>query len=324
MPDSVEFVPAKQIITPLPKGTDYFAHTHNMNIYRGCSHGCIYCDSRSVCYQIEDFDQVRAKENALSIIEKELAAKTKSKSKSKSSKISIKTGGNDDVRKMIIGTGAMSDPYNIFEKELCLTRGALDLIDRYKCGVSVTTKSALIARDRDFFVNINQHSPVNIAVTITSADPDICAKIEPNVSTSVERFSAMKILAGSGLFTGVYMNPVLPFITDSEENITELIGNAAAAGAKYAVCFFGVTLRKGNRDYFYQNLTGFPGVRQKYESTFGNTYSCSAPNAEMLYTIFKKECQKHNLLYKMSDISEAIRQNAQTAPQKQKTLGDFY
>ncbi|WNY25606.1 SPL family radical SAM protein [Methanolapillus millepedarum] len=318
--DAINFVPAKQIITPLPKGTDYMAHTHNMNIYRGCNHGCIYCDSRSVCYQIENFSQVRAKENALFLIEKELSAKSKAGAKG-----SIRTKKEDgNAQKIIVGTGAMSDPYNSFEKDLCLTRGALDILDRYKCGVSVTTKSALVARDLDLFLKINQHSPVNIAITVTTIDSTVCSKIEPNVSTSKERFSAMKKLSEADLFTGVYMNPVLPFITDSKENISEIVNEAAAAGAKYAMCFFGVTLRKGNRDYFYQNLGGFPNVRQKYETLFGNKYECAAQNAEELSAAFKQACQKQGLLYKMPEISEAIRKNSKGQNKiKQKKLSDF-
>ncbi|MDL2260859.1 radical SAM protein [Methanimicrococcus sp. OttesenSCG-928-J09] len=230
------------MILPVKYEIDLFGSTHMMNIYRGCDHGCIYCDSRSECYQggrpAGDFGTVHAKENALALIEQELQNRRKA-----------------NASEMVVGTGSMSDPYNSFEKELELTRGALHLFDKYRCGVGVITKSALAARDTDLYSRIQTHSPVNVGITITAADEEVCRKIEPNVSTTAERFGAIKILADAGVFCGVHMNPILPYITDSEENVRRIVEKSAENGARYVLCYsFGMTLRKGNREYYYENL----------------------------------------------------------------------
>lgn len=290
----MEFAPAKHLLTPI-RGTmdDFFYTNWNMNLYRGCSHGCIYCDSRSLCYRLDHFDVVRPKENALKLLESEIRSKR---------------------RPGIISMGAMSDPYNPLEKELCLTRSALEIIRRYRFGASFTTKSALCARDAGLLADISRHAPVRVQLTITCADDALCQRIEPRVSPTSERLAAVRILSAAGVYTGVWINPVLPFITDSRENIIGVVRASAEAGAKFAVCFFGMTLRSGNREYYFNALEKeFPGIRAKYLTTFGNAYECAAPDAEQLSRAFIAECERYGLVWRFSDINNTMMatQNAQ-------------
>ena len=200
-----------------------------MNIYKGCCHGCIYCDSRSDCYGIEDFDRVRIKENSINLIEKDLKSKRK---------------------KGIVATGAMSDPYNPFEEKFLLTRKALELIDKYNYGAAIATKSDLIIRDIDVLKRIKEHSPVLCKITITTADDELSKKIEPNVCLSSERFKAIKKLSDEGIYTGILLMPILPFINDTEENIISIVRKAKENGAKFVYPAFGVTLRSNQRIHF--------------------------------------------------------------------------
>lgn len=278
----MEFVPAKSIISSYKPNNNWFGNDYNMNIYKGCSHGCIYCDSRSECYHVDNFDQVRAKENALEIIEKELKSKR---------------------RKGVIGTGAMSDPYNPFEKEYQLTREALKLIHKYGFGVSIATKSDLIVRDIDLLREISNHSPVLVKITITAADDKLCQKIEPHVALSSSRFKAIQEFSESGIFAGVLLMPVLPFIEDNEENIFNIIKQAHECGAKFIYPAFGVTLRQNQREWFYRQLDlKFPSIKEQYVSHFGNAYECRSPNSKALWELLKRECQQREILYRMEDI----------------------
>ncbi len=284
----MKYIAAKTIISAYRANNPWFGNNYNMNIYKGCSHGCIYCDSRSACYHVENYDQVRAKENALALIERELKAKRK-------------TG--------VIGTGAMSDPYNPLEQELKLTRGALALVNRYRFGVSIDTKSDLISRDLDLLQAIAGHSPVLIKITITTADDTLCKKIEPNVALSSERFAALNKLAAKGIFAGILLMPVLPFIEDTEDNIRSIIHLARENGAKYIYPAFGVTLRQNQREWYYQKLDQlFPGLKEKYITHYGNSYECPSPKAKELWEIFQTECAARNILYKMEDIIKAYKQ----------------
>ncbi|MCL2142300.1 MAG: radical SAM protein [Methanimicrococcus sp.] len=307
----MKYIPAKKMILPAASGSDLFGNTHTMNIYRGCSHGCIYCDSRSECYKSgrldDDFSEIYAKENALLLIEQELKARRKSSPK------------------MIIGTGSMSDPYNVCEAEFELTRSALSLFNKHKCGISVITKSALVTRDIDIYSEIQSHSPVNIGITITAARDDVCQKIEPNVSTTSDRLNAIKELADADIFSGIHMNPVLPKITDTIENVKTIIEKAAENNAKYVLCYgFGLTLRDGNREYYYENLDKhYPGLKEYYTKKYGMKYSCQCDSAKELFAVFKHECNRHNLLYKSEDINAAWKKQKQGQKQEQKSLGDF-
>jgi len=278
----MEFVSAKTIISSYADNNHWFGHNYNMNIYKGCCHGCIYCDSRSECYRIDNFDIVRAKKDALALINKELKSKKR-------------TG--------VIGTGAMSDPYNPLEKEYSLTRGALELINMHGFGVSIATKSSLITRDIDILKKIKSHSPVLVKITVTTCDDELCTKIEPNVVAASKRFSAIKELSDNGIFTGILLMPVLPFLEDNEENITGIVKLAHENGAKFIYPAFGVTLRQNQRDWYYKKLDeNFSGIKQKYLQQFKNDYECRSPKAKELWKIFKRECDRFEILYKMNDI----------------------
>ncbi|SMC99435.1 SPL family radical SAM protein [Sporomusa malonica] len=284
----MEFIPAKSIISGYETGNAWFGKNYNMNIYKGCCHGCIYCDSRSECYRVENFDEVRAKENALTLIARELASKRR-------------TG--------VIGTGAMSDPYNPFEKEYRLTRGALELINAHRFGISIATKSDLITRDIDVLKAISSHSPVLIKITITTAEDELCKKIEPYAAESSRRFAAIKELASNGIFTGILLMPVLPFLEDNDKNISEIIYLAYKNGAKFIYPAFGVTLRQNQREWYYKRLDeNFPGLKQKYVKQFVNAYECRSPNAKALWQLFQKECDRLGILYKMEDIIKGYKQ----------------
>ena len=288
----MNFIPAQSIISGYAENNFWFGNNYNMNIYKGCCHGCIYCDSRSECYKVDNFDEVRAKENALIIIERELMSKRK---------------------KGVVGTGAMSDPYNPFEKKYCLTKGALEIINRAGFGVSISTKSSLITRDTDILKEISSHSPVLINITITTANDELCKKIEPNVSVSSERFEAIKKLTDNGIFTGVLLMPILPFINDTIENIGNIIDSARASGAKFIYPAFGVTLRQNQREWYYKKLDEqFPSLKEKYIKYFGDSYECSSFNSTKLWEFFKNKCDKAGILYKMSDIIRSYKEKNKT------------
>jgi len=284
----MKLIPAKTIISGYTNSDNWFGNNYNMNIYKGCCHGCIYCDSRSECYRIENFDEVRAKENALSIIAQELKSKRR-------------TG--------VIGTGAMSDPYNPFEKEYRLTRGALELINTYRFGVSLATKSDLVTRDIDVLKLIKRHSPVLIKITITTASDVLCRKIEPHVARSSKRFAAIRELSDNGIFTGILLMPVLPFLEDNDKNISKIIRLAHENGAKFIYPAFGVTLRQNQRAWYYSKLDEyFPALKEKYINQFGNAYECRSPKAKALWRLFQKECDRLGILYKMEDIINGYKQ----------------
>lgn len=286
----MEYVPAKTIVTKT-KSSDWFGIDYNMNIYRGCCHGCIYCDSRSDCYQIKDFDQVKAKENALQIIRDDLRRK-------------VRTG--------VVGTGAMSDPYNPFEKELLLTRHALELVDAFGFGIAIATKSPLLKRDMDVLSGIKEHSPVLCKVTITTADDSLARKVEPNVAVSSERFELLEALSGQGIFCGILLMPVLPFLEDNEENVRAIVRRAHETGARFIYAAFGMTLRNNQREWYFNQLERiFPGegLAQRYIKSYGNRYECHSRRAKELWNVFAGECEKYGILYRMKDIVSAYKRN---------------
>lgn len=283
----MQTIPCKTILQK-NKTSDWFGNDYNMNLYRGCCHSCIYCDSRSDCYHIDDFDTVRAKENCIEILRDELRRK-------------VRTG--------VIGTGAMSDPYNPFEKDERLTEKALMLIDAYNFGVTVITKSALITRDIDLYKQISEHSPVLCKMTVTTCDDDLCRKIEPNVSVSSERFDALAKMSSAGLKTGITLMPVLPFIEDSEENVLGIVRKAHECGVKYIYPAFGMTLRMNQREHYYRELDKlFPGLSDKYRRYYGERYECVSPNAKKLWNVFSIECDRLGIFYNMKDIISSYKQ----------------
>lgn len=279
----MEYVPAKSIVNRT-KDSSWFGIDYNMNIYRGCCHGCIYCDSRSECYHVENFDTVRAKQDALRIVRDELRRK-------------VKTG--------VVGTGAMSDPYNPFEQQLELTRHSLELIDAFGFGAAIATKSDLITRDIDVLQGIRQHSPVLCKVTVTTCDDDLAAKIEPHVTRPSGRFAAVEKLSGAGIYAGLLLMPVLPFLEDNEENLLTIVRRASDCGARFIYPALGMTLRLNQRDYYLDKLDQlFPGqeLRQKYERRYGTSYECRVPRLKTLWKVFTAECDRLGILYNMRDI----------------------
>ena len=283
----MEFIKAKTILTKVKDGSEWYGVDYNMNLYRGCSHGCIYCDSRSNCYHIDNFNRVRGKENALYILEKELSKK--------------RTKG-------VVGIGSMSDTHNPLEIKYEQTRGALKLISKYGFGVSIDTKSDLILRDLDLLKEINSKNNVIIKFTITTPDDRLSKIIEPNVCVSSKRLEAIKILSDNGIFVGIMLNPVLPFITDKEEDIKALVRLASEYGAKFIHTYMGMTLRENQRDYYFNKLEEhFIGLKNKYIKTYGDKYNCMPPNHKYLYNVFANECNKYGILYKMDDIIKAYK-----------------
>lgn len=282
----MEYIPAKHLLHR-NKSTQWFGTDHTVNLYRGCCHGCLYCDSRSACYQNPDFDRVKAKADALRVLRDDLARK---------------------VKPAFITMGSMSDPYNPFEESLQLTRHALELIDAYQCGVAAATKSDLITRDVDLYQSIQSHSPVICKLTVTTTDDALAAKVEPHAPPPSRRLEALETLAGAGVFAGVLLMPVLPLVEDSAENVLSVVDSAARAGAKFVYAAFGVTMRDGQREYFLNGLDrAFPGRRigEKYRKKYGSRYSCASPRARELWEVFSARCQELGLRYEMRHIISA-------------------
>lgn len=255
-----------------------------MNLYRGCLHGCIYCDSRSACYQFDhSFTDVAVKVNAPELLEQELISKRK---------------------RCMIGTGAMSDPYLPLESELRLTRRCIERVERYGFGLTVLSKSATLLRDLDVFCAINSRSKCVVQMTLTTANPALCAKLEPNVSSTAERVAALAKLSEAGVPTVVWLSPFLPFLNDTEENIAALLDACVDVGVKGVVCYgVGVTLRDGSRDYFYRQLdANFPGLRARYQAAFGNSYICNSPNHDRLMRKIADTCERHGILYQPNEV----------------------
>ncbi len=277
--NSIKYIQAKSILSKLSHTDSWFGISYNMNLYRGCQHGCIYCDTRSECYGINDISQIRIKENAIELLQKELSSKRK--------------------QKATIGTGSMNDPYIPIEKEIKLTRKALELINKYKYPVHIITKSNLIERDIDLLEEISKTYSA-VSFTITTFDDKLSNIIEPFAPSTSLRFNAIETLAKKGIYTGITLMPILPFINDNVENIKSIIHKAKDSGASYILPAFGLTLRKGSREYFYTELDrSYIGLRAKYESCFQEKYICSSPNYQKLQEVFENETQKLNIKSQM-------------------------
>ena len=252
---------------------------NGMNIYRGCSHGCIYCDSRSSCYQMEHgFEDIAVKQNAVNL----LAAALKRKRK-----------------KCMIGTGAMTDPYIPLELETGYLRQSLELIEEQGFGFTVLTKSDRVLRDLDLLQKINAKTKCVVQMTLTTYDEELCRKLEPNVSTTKARFEVLKQLRDAGIPTVVWLCPILPFINDTQANISGLLDYCIEAKVYGIICFgMGVTLRDGNREYFYRQLDkSFPGLKEKYIRTYGRQYILSSPEQHNLMQLFKQKCRLHGIVH---------------------------
>ena len=257
---------------------------NGMNLYRGCQHGCIYCDSRSACYHMaHDFEDVEVKKNAVALLEDALRRKR---------------------RPCMIGMGSMTDPYIPLEEDLRHTRQALEVIRRYGFGVTLITKSARVLRDLDLLQAINEQAKCVVQMTLTTYDEALCRKLEPNVSTTQERIVALEQLQRAGIPTVVWLCPILPFINDTAENLNGILDCCARAGIKGVLCFgMGVTLREGSREYFYRQLDRhFPGLKAEYIRRYGSAYMLDSPDSRELMRLFHRRCESAGMLHDNDEI----------------------
>ncbi len=255
-----------------------------MNLYRGCQHGCIYCDARSKCYGMDHlFEDIEVKENALFLLEQALKRKR---------------------RPCMIGTGAMTDPYIPLERTLQLTRGALALIEKYGFGIAIQTKSPDILRDLDLLTAINRRTKAVVQMTLTTFDDSLCRILEPNVSPTSERIAALHTLREAGIPTVVWLCPILPFLNDTRENIQGILDACAAAGTKGVLCFnMGLTLREGNREYFYASLDRhFPGLKARYIQAYGNRCEINSPRNAELMQLLHDTCENAGMMHDINSI----------------------
>ena len=287
----MHFVTAKTILTP-----------HSMNIYRGCTHGCIYCDSRSKCYQFtHDFEDIEVKQNAPELLEEALRKKRK---------------------RCMIGTGSMCDPYIPIEKELGLMRRCLEIIERHNFGATPQTKSDLVLRDLDILTRINNKTKAVVQMTLTTADDELCRKIEPGVCPTSRRFEVLQACREAGIPTVVWFSPLLPFINDTKENIEGIVDYCARAGVQAIICFgIGLTLREGNREYFYSALdrkfsmsSTTASLKERYQKTFGYSYVCSSPHEAELMKYLAQLCRQHNIQLGTDSVFKWIEEFPDTDP----------
>lgn len=287
----MHFVTAKTILTP-----------RSMNIYRGCSHGCIYCDSRSKCYQFtHNFEDIEVKQNAPELLEEALRKKRK---------------------RCMIGTGSMCDPYIPIEKELGLMRRCLEIIERHNFGATPQTKSDLVLRDLDILTRINNKTKAVVQMTLTTADDELCRKIEPGVCPTSRRFEVLQACREAGIPTVVWFSPLLPFINDTKENIEGIVDYCARAGVQAIICFgIGLTLREGNREYFYSALdrkfsmsSTTDSLKERYQKTFGYSYVCSSPHEAELMKYLAQLCRQNNILLGTDSVFKWIEEFPDTDP----------
>ena len=286
----MHFVDAKGILT------SNLGYT-GMNVYRGCSHGCIYCDSRSKCYQFtHPFEDIEVKRNAPELLEQALKSKRK---------------------KCMIGTGAMSDPYMHCEEELQLTRRCLEIILKYGFGAAVQTKSDRILRDIDLLDEINRSAKCVVQMTLTTYDDDLCKILEPNVCNTRRRIEVLEQMQERGIPTVVWLTPILPFLNDTEENVAAILNECARVGVKGVIDFgMGLTLREGDREYYYAALDRhFPGMKERYIARYGNAYELPSPNAKKLKAVFRQICREHGILSTPDECFRFINELPEKYPQ---------
>ncbi|MEY8298053.1 MAG: radical SAM protein [Emergencia timonensis] len=279
------------------KAKGILSANNGMNIYRGCTHGCIYCDSRSKCYQMDhDFTDIEVKENAPELLADALSRKRK---------------------KCMIGTGSMTDPYLHLEQELKLTRRCIEIIAQMGFGLSILTKSAHILRDLDLLKQINGRSKCVVQMTLTTYDEDLCRILEPGVSTTRQRFEALKVFRDNGIPTVVWISPLLPYINDTEENIRGLLDYCLEAKVKGIICYgIGLTLRDGSREFFYEKLDRhFPGLKEKYMATYKNAYEITSPHHRPLMKVIRDACRKNDIIFGMEEVFAYLREFDQTSEQ---------
>jgi DNA repair photolyase len=262
---------------------------NGMNISRGCIHGCIYCDARSKCYNMDhEFEDVEIKINAPKLLEQKLRNKHK---------------------KCMIGTGAMSDPYIPIIENLHNIRTCLEIIEKYGFGLAIQTKSNLILKDIDLLIKINNKAKCIVEITLTTFDEQLCKIIEPNVSTTKERFEVLKTMRNNNIQTIVWLSPILPFINDTKENLIGILNYCIEAKVYGIICFdMGLTLREGDREYYYKNLDKyFPGMKEKYRQRYGNDYILTSDNNKELMEIFNNTCNKNNIVHNVEELFNYMR-----------------
>ena len=281
--------------------------SNGMNLYRGCTHGCIYCDARSNCYQVNvgrAFEDIEVKVNAPQLLEQALRSKR---------------------RKCMIGTGAMSDPYIPLEYQLNMTRRCLELIDHYGFGLAIQTKSDRILRDLDLLKRINEKTKCVVQITLTTYDEELCRILEPNVCTTKRRAEVLNIMRDEGIPCVCWLSPFLPFINDTRENLTGLLDYCKTAGI-YGILMFGIglTLRDGNREYFYRQLDRhFPGMKQRYIAAYGNAYELPSPHQEPLMKLVKDTCREAGIVCNSNQVFEYLHLFEDKTSGKQMSLFDF-
>ena len=267
-------IQAKTMLSKVPGDDRLFGLTYNLNLYRGCPHGCIYCDSRSECYQIENFDDILVKINAVELLDKELRSKR------------------------VIGTigfGSMSDPYLPVEKHYNLTRRALQVLVKHHFPAHIITKSDLVLKDLDVLMEVSEVF-LSVGFTLTTTDDDLARKIEPYAPLPSARLSAMRVLADNGIYAGTVMMPILPFLEDNPQNITAIVEQTAAHGGQFIIPWLGMSLRDRQRAYYYEQLKQhFPGLKEKYARQFGESYGAPANQAKALERLLRQECAKHGI-----------------------------
>ena len=277
---------------------------NGMNLYRGCSHGCIYCDSRSRCYHMDHaFEDIEVKANAIELLEDALRRKR---------------------TKCMLATGSMTDPYIPLESELGLVREALELAERYGFGFTLITKSSRVLRDLDLLKAINDKSKCVVQMTLTTVDEELCRKLEPNVSTTAERVEALHRLHEAGIPTVVWLSPILPFLNDTEENVRGVLDRCAEAKVRGVICFgMGLTLREGNREYFYAQLDRlFPGLKERYIRLYGDRYVVSSPRNDELMRLFHAYCEEKGMMHDNDRIFRYLTAFEEKTPERQMSLFD--
>lgn len=274
---------------------------NGLNLYRGCQHGCVYCDARSQCYQMEHaFEDIAVKENGIALLDAALRAKR---------------------RPCMIGTGSMSDPYMPLEGQLGLTRRMLETVEKHGFGVTLLTKSDGVLRDLDILKRINERTKAVVQMTLTTWDDSLCRIVEPGVCPTSRRIAALKAFQAAGIPTVVWLCPILPFLNDTEENIRAIVEACGDAGVKGIVHFgMGLTLREGNRKYYYAALDWhFPGLKERYIRTYGNAYELPSPRQGVLLSLFHRECEKRGIWHN----NDTIFRYLHTFEEKTEQLGLF-
>ena len=255
---------AKSILRKKKRIDSWFITHYSMNLYRGCSFNCAYCDGRNEKYFVQgEFDKnIIVKKNAIEILRKELTPSRR--------KIPLK-------RSFVMPCGGVGDSYEPVEKKYQLTRKTLELLYEFNLPVHILTKSTLVKRDIDILRKINKQNKAIISFSFSSTDEKISKIFEPNAPLPSERLEAISFFSQQGFSTGIFLMPVIPFITDTPAMMDETISKAKEAGAEFVI-FSGMTLKEGRQKEYFLNILEreFPHLKIEYENIYrddkwGNT-----------------------------------------------------